>query len=525
MGAPLESARPRRYRAGMHRVRHIAVCMILAGSLLGVGAVPCPAAPAEVSDATCLRAEAQAAEAAAQAADEALLAAERALPEARRAWDAAAAEAVRVTRAARDEAERRGRPLPVLRPPKDLAALLGQLKAAEDKARKVEVRTCAEQIAAARAKGFPPEVPCRQRTVTNIEDPFDEDTRPPVVQPDVAGIVFQPVPGESRARRAARESAKRAAAALVAAGAAVDRRRTEARTARNAARKAVDAADWADVELVTRSAPPGEAVHAIEAYLSSHPGATKAVPRARLRELGALPDLRPLAVVFANAADAPGPAAPPSASIANTPVGERPSVDDPQAPDHLDALAREALAWTAVAFTRSGPSREPALRHALALVARYDGARPLHPAAADVLDARIRLESALGNSQRAIRFTDRLVREFPQSAHARGRLFEALQALLAAGEDAPAAELAHQALSRRVVEAPLDRARALLVLGYARWSVSGRSETVRQDLEAAGHRAVAASQRRRRPSRSRRWPGRASRGWRRCGEGARTCIS
>lgn len=429
---------------------------MLAGSLLGVGAVPCPAAPAATSDVTAQRAAAQAAEAAAKAADEALVAAERALPEARRAWDAAAAEALRVTRAARAEAQRKGRPLPMLRPPRDPAAFWSALQKGEEEALKLRWRARSREV---------------EVVAAGLKVP--------------SSILFQTVPGESETRRAARAPAKRAYDALEDADNAVLDRRKDARLARQAARKALDAADWADVEAKTRSAPPGEAVHAIEAYQASHPGAPKAAPRARLRELGALPDLRPLAVVFANAADAPIPAAPPSASVANTPTGDRSSVDDPQAPDHLDALAREALARTAVALSRSGPAREPALRHALDLATRYDEGRPLHPAAADVLDARIRLESALGNGRGAIPLTARLVSEFPQSGHARARLHEALSALLAAGEDAPAAELAQVALSRRLVETRLDRARALLVLGYTRWSVSGRSEAVRQDLEAA----------------------------------------
>jgi hypothetical protein len=465
----------------MHRVRDLGIRFVLVGVLHGVGALASPEARAEASDVSALRAEAVRTLAASQAADAAVTAAEEALREARRAWDVAAAEALRVTRAARAEAKGKGQRLPVLGPPRDPATFWAALKQAEEEAREVEVRTRAEQIAAARLKGSPPEEPCRQRPVTIIVDPFADEFAPRTAKPDLTEIIFQPVPGESAARRAARKSAKRAAAALVAAGATVERRRTEAQRARFAARKAVDAADWADVEALARSAPPGEAVHAIEAYQTSHPGAPRDAPRARLRELGALPDLRPLAAVFAPEADGTAAATPSPAPSAT----DRASADDPAAPDHLDALAREAQAWTAVAFARTGPAREPAMRHALALASRYDDARPLHPAAADVLDARIRLESALGNGRRAITLTAVLVREFPQSANARARLYAALSALLATGDDATAAEMAQMALSRRLVETPLDRARALLVLGYTRWSVHGRSDSVRQDFEAA----------------------------------------
>ncbi len=466
----------------MGRGRIIGVRLALVLLLHGAAALPCPSARAETADATALRAEAARAQAVAQAADAAVTVAEAALQEARRAWDRAAAEALRVTRAARAEAHREGQRLPVLRPPKDPVAFWGALKAAEDEARQVEQR--ARRRAVEQVKGLPPEAPRRDRrpTVHIIEDPFADDHIPPPATPELTEIIFQPAPGEYAVRRAARASAMAATKALVAAEAALERRRTEAGAARKAARQAADAADWADVEALSRSAAPGVAVTAIEAYLDSHREAPRDTPRARLRELGALPDLRPLAAIFApeepDLATRTAPRAAPSTS-------DRQSADDPAAPDHLDALARETLAWTAVAFERTGPAREPALRHALALASRYDDARPLHPAAADVLNARIRLESALGNGRRVIPFTARLVRDFPQSVHARARLYEALSALLAAGDDAPAAELAQLSVSRRVVETRLDRARALLVLGYTRWSVDGRSDRVRQDLEAA----------------------------------------
>jgi hypothetical protein len=202
--------------------------------------------------------------------------------------------------------------------------------------------------------------------------------------------------------------------------------------------------------------------------------------------LGALPDA--LVLVEVSVAIAPE-AAPPSEAAVPTPAqraawrqtiaADTPALHDPTVDGRSRRLVDLVVATAEEALATHDETRTRRLQHALQISRSCDCARDLaDEGAARVSAVQARLHDALGNTHAARLAWGQLLARHPDDPEARTRRWAILADLLRAGRTHEAGEIANARLEAGRGVHALDRARANLVLAYAGWDASGRSEAV-----------------------------------------------